>query len=87
MGRWIHHHSTTNIRVGTEFGELADFILVPSDAINEVKVDWLRPQTHKEWFPHSLHAYAMCFRPFTCPDVGQMLAKWRIRLSLNDIMV
>ena len=35
-----------------------------SSNANDVKVHWLRPQTHMEWFPHSLHTYTMCFRSF-----------------------
>jgi hypothetical protein len=48
-----------------EFTKLADF-LDHSKATNDVKVHWLRPQTHMEWFPHPLHTYTMCFNSFLC---------------------
>jgi hypothetical protein len=65
MGRWVHHHATTTILVAAEFRELADF-LGHSEATNDVKVQWLRPQTHMEWFPHPLHTYtrSLSLRPF-----------------------
>ena len=56
MGRLVHHHATTTILVAAEFRELADF-LGHSKATNDIKVQWLRPQTHMEWFPHPLHTY------------------------------
>jgi hypothetical protein len=56
MGRWVHNHATTTILVATEFRELADF-LGHSETTNDVKVQWLRPKTHMEWFPHPLHTY------------------------------
>ncbi len=56
MGRWIHHHATTTILVGPELRELAKF-LGHSWAANDVKVHWLRPQTHMEWFSHPLQTY------------------------------
>ncbi len=65
MGRWVHHHATTTILVCPEFRELADF-LGHSKATNDARVDWLRPKTHMEWFPHPLHTYTStrCLRPF-----------------------
>ena len=27
---------------------------------------WMRPKTHLEWFPHPLHTYTRCLRPFIC---------------------
>jgi len=67
MGRLVHHHATTTILVAAEFRELADF-LGHSKATNDVKVQWLRPQTHMEWFPHPLHTYtrSLSLRPFIC---------------------
>ena len=47
MGRWIHHHATSTVVVDAEFGEFADY-LFDSKATNDVKVHWLRPQTHME---------------------------------------
>jgi hypothetical protein len=61
-GRRYHHSFTTRL-VGAEFMELADF-LDHSKAINDVKVHWLRPQTHVEWFPYQPHTCTRCFRPF-----------------------
>ena len=37
-----------------------------SKAANDVKVDWLRPQTHMEWFPHPPYTSTRCLRPFIC---------------------
>jgi hypothetical protein len=51
MGRWIHHHSTAIRLVGAEFGALTNF-LGYSEFTNDVKVHWLRPQTHMECFSH-----------------------------------
>jgi hypothetical protein len=65
MGRWVHHLATTTILVAAEFRELADF-LGHCEATNDVKVKWLRPHTHMEWFTPSLHTYSRCFRPFIC---------------------
>ncbi len=65
MGRWVHHHATTTILVAAECRELADF-LGHSKATNDVKVQWLSPQTHMEWFPHPLHTHTRCLRPFIC---------------------
>jgi hypothetical protein len=65
MGRLVHHHATTTILVAAEFRELADF-LGHSKATNDVKVQWLRPQTHMEWFLHPLHTYTRSLRPFIC---------------------
>ncbi len=65
MGRLVHHHATTTIHVAVEFRELADF-LGHSKAKNDVKVQWLRPQTHMEWFPHPIHIYTRSLRPFIC---------------------
>jgi hypothetical protein len=65
MGRLVHHHATTTILVAAEFRELADF-MGHSEAINDVKVQWLRPQIHMEWFPHPLHTYTRSLRPFIC---------------------
>jgi hypothetical protein len=56
MGRWVHHHATTTILVAVEFRELAD-LLGHGETTNDVKVQWLRPKTHMEWFPHPLHTY------------------------------
>jgi hypothetical protein len=69
MGRWVHHHATTTILVAAEFRELADF-LGHSDTTNDVKVQWLRPKTHMEWFLHPLHTYTRCLRPFICCGWG-----------------
>ncbi len=63
MGRWVHHHATTTILVAAEFRKLADF-LGHSATTNDVKVQWLRPLPHLEWFPHPLHIYTRCLRPF-----------------------
>ncbi len=65
MGRLVHQHATITILVATEFRELADF-LGHSKATNDVKVQWLRPQTRMEWFPHPLHTYTRSLRPFIC---------------------
>jgi hypothetical protein len=65
MGRLVHHHATTTILVSPEFRELADF-LGHSEATNDARVDWLRPKTHMEWFPHPLHKYTRCLRSFIC---------------------
>ena len=56
-----HYHHTCC----PEFRELADF-LGHSEVTNDVKVQWLRPHTHMEWFTHSLRTYTRCFRPFIC---------------------
>jgi hypothetical protein len=64
MGRWIHHHATSTVVVDAEFGEWADFLFDSIKASNDVKVHWLRPQTHMEWFPHPLNTYTIHFRPF-----------------------
>ncbi len=61
----VHHHATTTILVSPEFRELADF-LGHSEATNDARVDWLRPKTHMEWFPHPLHIYTRSLRPFIC---------------------
>ncbi len=50
MGRWVHHNAITNMLFGVEFIEYAVF-LNHSKATNNLKVHWLRPQTHMEWFP------------------------------------
>ncbi len=70
MGRWVHHHAITTIFVCPKFRELADFLgadfLGHNKATNDARVDWLRPKTHMEWFPHPLHTYTStrCLRPF-----------------------
>ncbi len=61
----VHHHATTTIPVAAEFRELADF-LGHSETTNDVKVQWLRPLTHMEWFPHPHHVYTRSLRPFIC---------------------
>jgi hypothetical protein len=54
MGRWIQYlGNTTIILVGQDFRELSKF-LGHSLATNDVMVNWLRPQTHMECFPHPL---------------------------------
>jgi hypothetical protein len=65
MGRWVHHHAITTILVCPKFRELADF-LGHSEATNDARLDWLRPKTHMEWFPHPIHTYTStrCLRPF-----------------------
>jgi hypothetical protein len=65
MGRWIHHHATSTILVGEEIRELAEF-LDHSKAGNDVKVGWLRPQTHMEWFPPPPYTPTRCLRQFIC---------------------
>ena len=30
------------------------------------RAHWMRPKTHLEWFPHPLHTYTRCLRPFIC---------------------
>ncbi len=69
VGRWVHHQATTTILVAAEFRKLADF-LGHSETTNDVKVQWLRPKTHMEWFPHPLHTYTRCLRPFICGGGG-----------------
>ncbi len=65
MVRWIHHHATSTIFVCPKHHELANF-LGHSMATNNVRVHWLRPQTHIEWFPHPLQTYIRCDRTFVC---------------------
>ena len=62
----LHHHVTSYHHscwlAGPDFGRLAR---IPgsqwSSNANDVKVHWLRPQTHMEWFPHPLQTYTWCF--------------------------
>ena len=67
MGGWIHLYAiTTILLVGVDtFRNLANF-LDHSKATNDVKVHWLRLQTHMTWFPHPLHTYTRCLRIFIC---------------------
>jgi hypothetical protein len=66
MSRWIHNHATTTKVVGAEVREELDDFTGHSGAINDARVDWLRPQIHMEWFPHPLYTYTRCLRPFIC---------------------
>jgi hypothetical protein len=67
MGGWIHLYAiTTILLVGVDtFRNFANF-LDHSKATNDVKVHWLRLQTHMTWFPHPLHTYTRCLRIFIC---------------------
>jgi hypothetical protein len=50
MGIWIHHHAITisqaSQKLGTKSAEIPGHSLV----MNEAFVQWLRLQTHLEWF-------------------------------------
>jgi hypothetical protein len=59
-----------NYNVGEEFRELAEF-LDHSEVAHDVKVGWLRPQTHMEWFPHLPYVHIMILDHSYAVD-GQM---------------
>ncbi len=58
-------HATPIIFAHLDIRELANF-LGCSWATNDVKVHWLRPQIHLEWFPYPLQKCIWCFSTFIC---------------------
>ena len=56
-----HSHHTCRPR----FGKSAE-ILGHCLELNEAFVQWLRLQTHMEWFPHPLHTYTRRLTSFIC---------------------
>ena len=85
MGRWIHHHSTCTIYAGPEFMDFGKF-LGHRWATNNIMAHWLRPQTHMEWFPHSLETYTRYLRTFICcggADGSTAMLRTPYMLALN----
>ena len=61
----MHHHAVPTIPVGQDLEsqlKSRGHCLAP----NEVLVQWLRLQTHMDWFPHPLQTYESCLTTFIC---------------------